>query len=114
MGYLAKKFGDQAHAKTYFDKSKSQLDTSAKLQSFVERMKSLNLETKEIKDLYSVGENLKDPEELLIWAEGIVDLLNAKNWAKKVYSKIAPHYKTEQLKEIFETSRKIHLEGKFW
>ncbi len=114
LAYLAKIFGDVTLAKSYYDKSKSSLNSAATLQAIVERMKNLNVSDKEIKDFYSIGENLTSPEEQLIWAEGIVDLLNARDWAEKVYKKIERNFKSEDLKERFDISRKIHLEGKFW
>ena len=45
--------------------------------------------------------------------EGIIDIFEAKNWASKVYSEMASAFKTDNEKEIFETSKKIKLEGKF-
>jgi Tfp pilus assembly protein PilF len=113
MSYLARLFNDEKTSNMYLEKAVQELDSAVQYQKLTERLKSLKFKTEEIKKLYANGSKLSSPKEKLIWAEGIVDLLNDRNWAEKVYKELGSGFKSDEEKEIFETSRKIRLEGKF-
>jgi len=113
IAYLAKLFKDEKASSMYLEKAVHCINTAVQYHNFAERLISLKFNIEEIKKLYAYGNKLNNPHDKLEWVEGIVDLLDDKEWASKVYKQIASSFKTESEKELFEVSRKIHLEGKF-
>ncbi|MFH1049557.1 MAG: hypothetical protein V1779_01355 [bacterium] len=113
MAYLAKVFQNEDLSRTYLERGTEKLETAIQYHKFAERLKALNFSNDEIKKLYACGSKLSNANEKLLWAEGIVDLLDDKDWAVKAYKEIASNFKAANDKEIFEVSRKIRLEGKF-
>jgi Tfp pilus assembly protein PilF len=114
MGYMAKNFGEESLSSKYYSKAVANATTASQFVMLAERLKALKVDTQEIKDLYAEGSKLTNPNDKLIWAEGIVDLFGAKKWAGQIYSQIASNFRTDEEKELFEISKKIKLEGKFW
>lgn len=106
-------FNDEKASALYLEKAAQELDSATQYHAFAERLKVLKFKPEEIKKLYAGGSKLSSAHEKLSWAEGIVDVLNDRDWAIKAYKEIAPSFKTVDEKEIFETSRKIRFESKF-
>jgi tetratricopeptide (TPR) repeat protein len=114
LGYLAGLFGDSQLKEKFFAQSVHGIEKASEFIMLGERLKSLDVESSEIRKLYEKGSSLTDPEDKLLWAEGITEIFEDKNWAEKAYKEIKPAFKTDDEKEVYEISRKITLEGKFW
>lgn len=114
MSYLARLFNDEKTSNLYLEQAVQELNTAKQYHALTERLKALKFNLEEIKKLYASGSKLSSPKEKLSWAEGIVDLLNDKDWTAKVFKEIASGFRSDDEKEIFETSKKIRLEGKFF
>jgi len=115
IGFLAKLLGNNEKYNYFINEALAGLNTAEQFYMLANRFLSLNFEIEEIKKLYTKGlQQISDPKEKLLWAEGIINLFGDIDLAKDVYKQIASNYKSDDDKEIFNISKKISLENKFW
>ncbi|MFC2132131.1 hypothetical protein ACFLSQ_11920, partial [Bacteroidota bacterium] len=114
MGHLAGIFQDEKLKQRYFEKAVEDVESAEQFHMLAIRLKAMDVDSEEIRELYAFGTKLSEPQDKLLWAEGIADIFGDKKQAAKIYGEIASDFKSDDEKEIFETSKKIRLEGKFW
>ena len=115
IAFLAKLFGNDDKYKYFINEALNGLSTAEQFYMLANRLKSLNFSADEIKNIYSKGlHQIPDSQEKLLWAEGIVNLFGDRDWAKDIYKQIINNYKSDDEKEIYNISKKISLENKFW
>ncbi|MCB1762805.1 MAG: hypothetical protein KDI27_06690 [Gammaproteobacteria bacterium] len=108
LGDLAGRLGDSDQAKAFFGKALAACTNPLQVRQVIGRLLTTSADADGIRELYAhVRERFAEPRQQLVWAEGILELFDDHNWAKREFDGLTGKLTSQVDREIFETSRRL-------
>jgi len=112
IGKLAHQAGLQEFATKVYDQAAASCQHAAQFRQLHALLRNSRLSPARISHYYALGAKaVTTSRERLCWAEGIIDIVNDRQWAQKAYQQLAPELTTEPVVQLFHNSRKYKLQN---
>ncbi len=111
LGKLAADAGDDVLASECYEKAVVACSGAGQLMQISRRLRSYGATDDTLRNLYQKGEKAGfEGLDKLHWAEGIIDLFNDRDWARRAYDAIKDNLNNDTTRATYNASRKHRLE----
>lgn len=113
MGRLATLIGDQDRADGLLRQASQACQTVEHHLQLALRLRNSGIGTQTVRDLYARGkQRLGTPLERLSWAEGILQIFQDNDWARREYDELESQFSAEPDRARYRESRRVRLENR--